>query len=764
MLLSQCMIVKNEEANIKKALSWAKSIAGEQIVVDTGSTDRTVELAEEMGAKVFHFKWNNDFSAAKNYAISLAKGDWIAFLDADEYMEEADTKKLFAILNERQQKKLDVQGKKCALDIINCSWIQLNSSLEPFMVLFQYRIFRNAPHIRYEQKIHETLASMDGRKLLVANYTKELSIYHTGYAWTEKSRAEKSSRNIMLIENELAENPDHAHMQLYLAESLQVAGQRKEAIRYLKKAVTNKDYSLNPDRLTAAYQSLLYALYEEYKASRLPEIKKDMDGYYQQAVEINPDYPDFDIAAGFFQYITENWLEAAFYLEQGLRKLEASPSLFGSRTLSLMDDIYESLQIAYAQQQQWPKVLSWITINLKYKKFKPILLKRLFTMLSLGQLGPKTADEVLQYLNMFFHYSDERDVLYLIKQVKLYYTKELEELLSEYLPAKQREILYPAKKELPFPAACSKLDFSFYTFMETILNFSEAGLISYMKEKLLHIQKNQAGYYESIQNNYNHWEYWGSIDLTSNDLTLLKNRTYALKHHFTDFMWIYEQLYDFQSKKVLFNLLRHWVSYEKELLAEIQEKDTHQYFDPDIFLCDSREVIADLGAYTGDTYEAYCNTYGARNYKHYYCYEPSPKTIGLLNKKLAFKRGVFIRPKGAGASSGISSLKEDTASGSANRLAAAGQLKVPVITIDQDITESVTFIKMDIEGAEQAALAGCRRHIEHEHPKLALAAYHNNEDIWKLAKIIQEYDRSYQFYLRYYGGSIYPSEYVLYAK
>ena len=82
--LSQCMIVRDEEKNIERALSWGKDLVYEQIVVDTGSTDRTVELALAMGAKVYHFQWIDDFAAAKNYAISKASGDWIAFLDADE--------------------------------------------------------------------------------------------------------------------------------------------------------------------------------------------------------------------------------------------------------------------------------------------------------------------------------------------------------------------------------------------------------------------------------------------------------------------------------------------------------------------------------------------------------------------------------------------------------------------------------------------------------------------------------------------------------
>ena len=75
--ISQCLIVKNEESNIERALSWGKDIMWEQIVVDTGSTDRTVELAKKAGAKIFSFPWTDDFAAAKNYALEQAKGDWI---------------------------------------------------------------------------------------------------------------------------------------------------------------------------------------------------------------------------------------------------------------------------------------------------------------------------------------------------------------------------------------------------------------------------------------------------------------------------------------------------------------------------------------------------------------------------------------------------------------------------------------------------------------------------------------------------------------
>lgn len=98
--ISQCMIVKNEEKNIERALSWGRDVVWEQIVVDTGSTDHTVEIAKRMGARLFHFDWIDDFATAKNYAIEKAGGDWIAFLDADEYLSEEDAKKLPLLLNE----------------------------------------------------------------------------------------------------------------------------------------------------------------------------------------------------------------------------------------------------------------------------------------------------------------------------------------------------------------------------------------------------------------------------------------------------------------------------------------------------------------------------------------------------------------------------------------------------------------------------------------------------------------------------------------
>jgi len=248
--LSQCMIVKNEEKNIEKALSWAKGAAFEQIVVDTGSTDRTVELAEKMGAKVYHFKWVDDFSAAKNYAMDQAKGNWIAILDADEYMPREDVKELITMLKKIQSSPELLRE----YDSLNCSWLQLDDEGITYAVLTQQRIFQNRSDLRYEGKIHEAVKLRN--KYVNA---EKLRIMHTGYAQKAFNEADKRERNIKLLRDEYERNPDSPHIMLYLADSIKSSGTeeaRSEAEQLYLKALAS-DKPAEPAIKRLAYDFLL---------------------------------------------------------------------------------------------------------------------------------------------------------------------------------------------------------------------------------------------------------------------------------------------------------------------------------------------------------------------------------------------------------------------------------------------------------------------------------------------------------------------------
>ena len=94
MKISLCIIVKDEGRGLEEFLLYHKDLVDEIIVVDTGSTDNTIEIARKYTDKIFNFKWNDDFSAARNYSISKALGDWILWLDPDEIISEKDLEKI----------------------------------------------------------------------------------------------------------------------------------------------------------------------------------------------------------------------------------------------------------------------------------------------------------------------------------------------------------------------------------------------------------------------------------------------------------------------------------------------------------------------------------------------------------------------------------------------------------------------------------------------------------------------------------------------
>ena len=257
-------------------------------------------------------------------------------------------------------------------------------------------------------------------------------------------------------------------------------------------------------------------------------------------------------------------------------------------------------------------------------------------------------------------------------------------------------------------------------------------------------------------------DYWKKFPLWGQTPQQVMGRAArALQDHWADFDWLYHRLMDGRSRRTLLAVLRCWHG-----LASIDPdiKDTRfdDYFDREVLCCNGDDVVADLGAYTGDTFLSYVKNYGADGYRRYYCYEITPDSYRKLLHSTGPYPFVVCRRKGAGAGPGEMFLS-DGADTSANALGQRGRDRVEIVALDDDITEPLTLIKMDIEGAEQGALAGCARHIREERPKLALSVYHNFEDIWKLPRMIEALVPGYRFYLRYHGGDLWPSEITLLA-
>lgn len=194
--LSLCMITKNEEKNIKACLDSMVNIADEIIIVDTGSTDKTIEIAKSYGAKVFSYKWNDDFSEARNISLEKATKDWIIVLDGDEVLPKEDGKKLKNIINATSMEALYLRLE----NIVD------NKSLGDAVVL---RVFRNNKLYRFRNKMHEqvifSIEENGGKDKIQAT---NLKILHYGYDPKIYNMVDKQKRNLKILESYPEEERD----------------------------------------------------------------------------------------------------------------------------------------------------------------------------------------------------------------------------------------------------------------------------------------------------------------------------------------------------------------------------------------------------------------------------------------------------------------------------------------------------------------------------------------------------------------------------
>jgi len=167
--LSVCLIVKNEERHLGRCLESVRGLADEIVVVDTGSSDRTVAIAREHGARVTHFTWCDDFSAAKNFSIEQATGDWILSIDADESIATRDHSAIRATV-EADAVDAVVVAQRHYVDTVLVGWQSGSGGYaegEPyggFIDVDCRRLFRNHPCLRFRNRVHEELVSLDSAR------------------------------------------------------------------------------------------------------------------------------------------------------------------------------------------------------------------------------------------------------------------------------------------------------------------------------------------------------------------------------------------------------------------------------------------------------------------------------------------------------------------------------------------------------------------------------------------------------------------------
>ncbi len=226
-LLSVCLITKNEEKNLDKCLNSLKSIADEIIIVDTGSTDKTLEIANKFNSKIFYFDWMDDFAAARNFALDKATGQFILSIDADEYLQNP-TSVIEALKNHKKETGGWLVNVISEVKNEHGQIEKMQSSL--------LRLFRNSPNIRFKGIIHEQVFDSITKQNLKVENTNIVFI-HTGYDLDKTSLIEKYQRNLLLLKKAIIEEPNNLYILNHIAKTYSALGEKNQAISKFQQVI-----------------------------------------------------------------------------------------------------------------------------------------------------------------------------------------------------------------------------------------------------------------------------------------------------------------------------------------------------------------------------------------------------------------------------------------------------------------------------------------------------------------------------------------------
>lgn len=293
--LSVCLIVRDEEALLDGCLQSVAPLADELVVIDTGSTDRTVEIARAHGAHVGHFGWNDDFAAARNASLDAATGDWVFVIDADERLAPDAVAAMGALI---------AAEPADAPPTAYCPLIEsVDADGRPLGADHMPRLWRHHPAIRFRGRVHERLEA-HGRPLRAVP-VDHIRLVHLGYDPAIAAAKDKRGRNRALLLAEQAARPDDRAVDYYLAKEDYALGDDAAALAGFRRVIEAGE----PANL--ALSSVVFAV----ECLRHLDRIDDALALARGALAAQPDYGELAFTAARAAFEADRLAEAAELVE-----------------------------------------------------------------------------------------------------------------------------------------------------------------------------------------------------------------------------------------------------------------------------------------------------------------------------------------------------------------------------------------------------------------------------------------------------------------
>lgn len=282
--LALVMIVKNESRSLEKCLAKAKKLVDKIYITDTGSTDNTVEIARKYNANISYYEWNNDFAAARNYALAQSDCDWNLVLDADEYLISGKRKELQDFME---------KGEYVGAIELHNSYKEKNGEISSARMFITRLIPKGT---RYVGKIHEQIETK------LSCVPVSLVFEHDGYLLEGKGE-----RNLHILLKEHEEKPEDAYVIYQIAKTLHNLEKYEEAEKYFELF-----YELVPDK--TGYRADGIVLYI-YNLITMQHYERGLELIEQESVALARN-TDYHFACGMFytQMILSNTQKYISYL------------------------------------------------------------------------------------------------------------------------------------------------------------------------------------------------------------------------------------------------------------------------------------------------------------------------------------------------------------------------------------------------------------------------------------------------------------------